>query len=278
MSPRISVLMGVYNREKTVGRAIDSILKQTFEDFEFIICDDASTDGSLKVLYEYAKKDKRIKVLHNGQNIGLAGTLNKCLAYAKGEYVARMDDDDVSQEGRFEKQVSFLDTHTEYVLLGTGRKIFDKQGVWGIESVECEPSVLEVFLRGGFTHPTVMIRRNPLIEVGGYTSLPRTQRCEDFDLWCKLYERGYKGYVIGDVLLEYFEDRNVVSHNTFKKRFGCFITVLLHRRLLHLPWFYDYRAFQSIGRLFIPKFIVTRHKLKSRGGILETKDAVENIR
>ena len=117
--PKISVVMAVYNGERHLREAIDSILNQTFADFEFVIIDDASTDRSGRILQEYAGKDKRIVIIGNETNMGLSKSLNKGIRLTKGEYIARMDADDISFPDRFEKQVKFLDDHNDIGILGT---------------------------------------------------------------------------------------------------------------------------------------------------------------
>ena len=106
--PTVSVIMGIYNCEKTLSDAIDSIINQTYSDWELIMCDDGSTDNTYQIATKYSEKDNRITVIKNDTNSGLAFSLNHCLKYAKGEYVARMDADDISLPNRFEKQVAFL--------------------------------------------------------------------------------------------------------------------------------------------------------------------------
>ena len=128
--PKISVIMGVHNGEKTLPRAIDSILNQTFTDFELIICDDCSTDATIQVIKDYIEKDNRVILIRNESNSGLAASLNNCINISRGEYIARMDDDDISHVDRFEKQNNFLDGHREYAIVGTCRNTFDKGGIW----------------------------------------------------------------------------------------------------------------------------------------------------
>ena len=129
--PRVSVIMSVFNRENCLERSINSILSQTFTDFEFVICDDGSSDNSYEKLLEFAKIDKRIKVIKNTKNEGIAFSLNRCLEVSNGEYIAKMDDDDYSHPSRFEREVEFLDTHPEYSIVGTRRHSFDENGIWG---------------------------------------------------------------------------------------------------------------------------------------------------
>ncbi len=266
--PRVSVIMSVFNREKTVARAIDSILAQTFQDFEFIICDDGSSDNSLQILKEYAQKDLRIVVIQNEKNLGLPASLNRSILLAQSEYVARMDDDDISYPTRLQKQVDFLDSHLEYALVGTGRRTFDEEGVWGIFDGSVERSKKDIFKGKCFTHPTVMIRRSVLLEVGCYTVSSWTLKGQDYDLWCKIYEQGYKGYVLGEILLDYYEKRDFVRNNSLKKRLGSFLVAMKHRRKLRLPFYYDYYAVLRLLRYFVPSFVIRRHMLKSRKGSL----------
>src|SRR6476646_1873373 len=135
--PPISVVMAVYNSEQTAPESIESILQQTFSDFEFIIVDDGSTDSTGEILHAYARLDNRIK-LYTQENLGLIASLNRHCRLAKGRYIARMDADDVSSPDRFEKQFGFLEAHPEIGVLGTwiqdiGRK--DSQGVsWPVPS------------------------------------------------------------------------------------------------------------------------------------------------
>ena len=104
--PKISVLMPVYNCEKFLKKAIDSILNQTFDNFEYIIINDGSTDNTLNIIKSY--KDKRIKIINNSKNLGISRSLNKGIRQAKGEYIARHDSDDISDLNRFKLQLEYL--------------------------------------------------------------------------------------------------------------------------------------------------------------------------
>ena len=120
--PRISVIMPAYNAEKYIREAIDSILAQTYTDFEFIIIDDASTDATASIVESYS--DERIRFFRNEHNMGVANTLNRGLDLAVGEYIARMDSDDISLPERFAKQVEFMDTHTDVIVCGSNAIVF----------------------------------------------------------------------------------------------------------------------------------------------------------
>lgn len=216
--PKVSVIMGVYNGSKGIENAVKSILNQTFTDFEFIICDDGSTDNSFNLIKKLALEDSRIKMLTNKENLKLAGTLNRCLKVAKGEYIARMDDDDLAHPTRFEKQVEFLDENLNYAILGTSRNLYDDDGIWGSHIIEGQRNKNNIFLGETFVHPSVMMRRIPVLEVGGYSESTDIGRTEDYDLWCKLYEKGYKGYNLADILLDYYEGRDSYKKRQYKYR------------------------------------------------------------
>lgn len=126
--PKVTVYMTVYNEERFLDESIRSILNQTLQDFEFIIVDDGSTDGSLRILNKYAEKDKRIKILCNKQNLGQPKSLNRALRIARGEYLARMDADDISLPNRLKIQVDFLEKNKEYFLVGCGEISIDEKG------------------------------------------------------------------------------------------------------------------------------------------------------
>lgn len=252
--------MGVHNGEKTLPRAIDSILSQTFEDFEFIICDDCSTDSSIQIIKKYIEKDDRIVLIENSSNFGLAASLNKCISVSKGEYIARMDDDDISHPERFEKQNKFLDEHPEYSIVGTRRNTFDDEGIWNTYGQGGELTKEDIIKCNIFTHPTVMMRKEALVSVGMYTVSERTMRGQDFDLWCKMYTRGYKGYVLPDILFDYYEDRNKVKEVKARYRLNNYHTHMLWRRKMGLPRKYDVYAYKELIAILIPTTILVVYK------------------
>ena len=221
MKNRISVIMGVYNScPEYLELAIRSILNQSYSDFEFIICDDCSTNKEmLKMLSEYEGIDFRIKILRNSKNSGLAASLNHCLKYATGEYIARMDDDDISHLDRFERQVAFLNQNPDVSIVGTGINFIDDTGnAWG-KTYNVESPTNKSFLYGTpFTHPTVMIRKEAYQAVGGYKSDKHTKRTEDYDMFMRMYAKGYKGYNLQEILFDYRMDRSGYRKQKFKYR------------------------------------------------------------
>lgn len=183
----ISVLMSVYNGERYVREAIESILTQTYRDFEFVIVDDGSTDHTSKILTELSKTDTRIKILTNEQNIGLTASLNKALRHARGIYLARMDADDVALSQRLEEQVTFLKAHPDIGMLGTAYAWIDERGnVIGQRDVLTKPHELHRALirTNPFLHGSIMIRKELLDHVQGYDE--SYKKAQDYDLWLRL--------------------------------------------------------------------------------------------
>ncbi|MDP1417451.1 glycosyltransferase family 2 protein [Peribacillus simplex] len=260
--PKVSVIMGVYNGSKKIETAIKSILNQTFFDFELIICDDGSTDNSIELIENLAAEDKRIKLLKNSRNLGLAPTLNSCLNEARGEYIARMDDDDISHPGRFEKQVTFLNNNLDYAIVGTSRNLYDQNGVWGRSIKEGERTTLDIYLGRTFTHPSVMMRRKAVLDVEGYTTGTETERTEDFDLWCKLYEKGYKGFNLSDVLFDYFEARDSYNKRKYKYRLCEYRLKKQWRKKLNIPIKYAIHAYRPIFVGLLPTKILMKYHEK----------------
>lgn len=211
--PKVSVIMGVYNCKDfdSLNRSVNSIIEQTFSDWEFLICNDGSDNDTLEQLEKIAQKDPRICILSYKGNKGLNHALNKCLSKAQGMYIARQDDDDISKPMRFEKQVHFLDSHPEYMLVGTCADVFNEEGIWGKYLVPEMPTKNDFYWNSPFMHPTIMARKSAYDALNGYRCAKETRRCEDIDLFMRLYAAGMKGYNIQEKLYEYYMDnaRNV---------------------------------------------------------------------
>lgn len=182
--PKVSIILPVFNKEKFLKKAIESILTQTFKNFEFLILDDGSTDNSLKIIKGF--KDKRIKVFSNKKRQGLAKGLNFLIKQAKGEYIARMDGDDISLSDRLKEQVRFLDKYFQIALTGSWVKIIDNKGkVVGefkhpIEYKEIRKIILNY---NPFVHPSVMFRKKIFKKLGGYDE--RLFYSQDYDLFLR---------------------------------------------------------------------------------------------
>lgn len=219
--PKVSVIMGVYNvgDKKFLQEAVNSVLAQSFTDFEFIICDDGSKDSTLDIVYELVNNDSRCKIIKNDKNMGLASTLNKCIEIAKGEYIARMDADDRSLVNRFEKQVEYLERNPDVAVIGTQAYIINNDGIRYKEfKRKRSVSLLDTVKNSNIIHPSSMIRRKVLNEVGNYTVSKLTTRAEDYDLWCKIASKGYKIENLEEFLFEYREDKDSYKKRKYKHR------------------------------------------------------------
>jgi glycosyltransferase involved in cell wall biosynthesis len=211
--PLISVLLPVYNAERYVTEAVESILRQTFGDFELIALDDGSTDGSLANLRRCAESDARMRLISR-PNTGLVDALNELLSNARGEFVARMDADDVARPERFALQLSHLRSHPACVALGTQALFIDPDGCPIFEFMQhfSHEEVERALLRPeiGILHPTVMMRRAAVERVGGYRHGYR--HVEDLDLFLRLAEIGTLAN-LRKVLLDYRVHTGSVSHS-----------------------------------------------------------------
>ena len=156
---RVSIIMATFNCQNTLKKCVDSILNQTYTDWEFIICDDCSTDQTPDILADYARKDSRIIIICNEVNSRLAASLNNCLSVARGEYIARMDADDVCVPHRLGTQVEFLETHKKFACVGSDRIIFDEQGDRGIRKSTEYPDINILRHGAPFAHPTIMMKK-----------------------------------------------------------------------------------------------------------------------
>lgn len=202
--PLISVVLPVYNGRPYLESAVSSILSQHHKDLELIVIDDGSTDDSAAVLESF--DDPRIRFFKQS-NQGLAATLNRGINLARGAYVARQDQDDLSDPKRLESQVAYMEAHTNCVLLGAWAQIMEVDRL--VERFHRHP-IDEAMLRyqllfnNPFVHSSVLLRRSALLQVGGYTTDPERQPPEDYELWSRLSRIGSVAN-IGEVLLTYRE-------------------------------------------------------------------------
>lgn len=211
--PEISVIMGVYNCKNfaLLKKSIESIIDQTYTDWEFIICDDGSTNETRKELETLAQLDPRIRIIGYEKNRGLSSALNECLKYAKGTFIAREDDDDYSDSHRFEKQINFIRSHPEYAIVGTNAAVINQSGEWGQYVVPEKPLKKDFLWNSPFLHPSILIRKSALESVNGYGTSAAVTRVEDYDLFMRLYSKGFAGYNIQEKLYNYWilNDPNV---------------------------------------------------------------------
>lgn len=218
MKPKVSLIMGVYNGSPKLKESIDSILSQTLSDFELIIINDASTDGTQAILEEYQARDARVKIVKNEKNLGLTKSLNRGILASTGGYVARMDNGDISYPTRFGKQVLFLDTHPEYCMVGSFANLTnDKSEVIGQLRY---PSSHEAISRGLirhnlFVHSSVMMRRDALDKVGLYNEDWRY--AQDYELFFRMIQIG-KVANIPEALVSYRISEESITKSKNKKQ------------------------------------------------------------
>lgn len=237
--PRVSVLMGIYNCASTLAEALDSLYAQTFQDFKIILCDDGSIDDTYAVAKSYADKHDNVVLIRNEKNMGLNFTLNHCLEYADTEYCARMDGDDISLPTRFETEVKFLDEYPEYAIVTTPMKYFDEKGVFREGKGGREPKMTEFPKYSPFCHAPCMVRTEAYRAVGGYTVAEKLLREEDYHLWIKMYQKGFRGYTLEEPLYMMRDDRNAAKRRNFKTRKNEAYVKHLAVKMLDLPFYYN---------------------------------------
>lgn len=218
--PLISVILPVYNVERYVAAAIQSVLNQTYRNFELIILNDASTDGSKEIIFSFT--DSRIRYVENERNLMLIKTLNKGVGLAKGKYIARMDADDICVPSRFERQICFLERDQTYIMCGSWAKIIDSDGnkTGRIKRIDSDGLLkVNMLFTTPFVHPTVMIRTDAL-KKNLYSE--EALHCEDMELWSRLaMNESFRFANIPEYLLNYrWHDRNIsVEHSVHQSNF-----------------------------------------------------------
>lgn len=267
----VSIIMGIYNCASTLPEAIDSILAQTFADWQLILCDDGSTDDTYAVAKTYLNKyPEKIILLRNASNMGLNHTLNRCLEAATGKYVARMDGDDISLPTRLEKEAAFLDAHPEYAIVSTPMIFFDETGDWG-QCCSIEKPTKRDFIKYSpvHCHAPCMIRREAYLAVDGYTEEKRMLRFEDVNLWYKLYAKGYTGYNLSEPLYKMRDDQAAAQRRGLKSRMNGVYVTYIGFKLFQFPWYmYGYVALDFLKHLVkgvMPERLYLRFHKKLQG-------------
>jgi glycosyltransferase involved in cell wall biosynthesis len=278
MSPRVTVLMSVYNGEQYLREAIDSILNQTFTDFEFLIIDDSSTDNTNEILHSY--NDPRIRIIRNIENLGLTKSLNIGLGLAEGEYIARMDADDISTSKRFEYQVRYLDENPDIAVVGTGERVIDEKGnVLWISKLPDSHHLVRwgMYFGNCICHPSVMMRRSCVKTVGFYNN--KYVQGQDYDLWIRLLQHYHLANIPDDLLcLRKHQDSISVTHTANQQDNSLHIAEDAYHALLneHIPqtivaylqykdrmksfreYFYSVIILYKIYRTFVQKYPVSK--------------------
>ena len=234
--PKISVIMGIYNCAGTLEEAVGCILAQTVQDWELVMCDDGSTDETFEVAARLQQAyPEKIKLLQNERNRGLNATLNRCLAAAAGDYIARMDGDDRCDPARFEKELSVLESEPQISIVSSDMEFFDESGVWGITTQKEYPMPGDLARGTPFCHAPCMVRKSAFDAVGGYSEGKWLLRVEDYHLWVKMYEAGLRGKNIALPLYQMRDDRSAYNRRKFRFRLNEVYVRYLAVKKLRLP-------------------------------------------
>jgi len=252
--PKVSVIMSVYNGEKYLKEAIDSILEQTFKDFEFVIVDDGSNDNTLKILKEYAKKDMRIKIIKNKKNIGLTKSLNKAIRTAKGKYVARMDADDVSLPERIEEQLTFIENHPEIGAVGCWYYLIDKNNKLikkvrpPVKSYKIKKALLN---SAPIIHPAAMIRKILLEKINYYDE--SFKYSQDRDLLFRILNFCQLG-VVPEFLLKFrYSKQSISLQREIEQKKYCLKAIRKAIKKGIYPKWYYFFTIRHLISIYLPK-------------------------
>lgn len=252
-TPLISVIMGIYNCEATLKESLESIINQSYTNWELIICDDFSTDNSLALAKAYEKKlPGKIMVIKNNENLTLGPTLNKCLSLASGFYIARQDGDDISEATRFEEEIRYLENNKAYALVGSNMISFNEAGNKGVHKMKETPTIIDFYKKGvTFAHATIMMKKEVLLELGGYCEAWYARQAEDYELWSRFFQRGYKGFNLQRNLYYVREDEKAFKRRSSKRRIrGIYLNFKILTRLKAPLW-----SYKTIAKDFIAIFI-----------------------
>ncbi|MCP3761405.1 glycosyltransferase [Domibacillus sp. A3M-37] len=273
-TPKVSVIMGIYNCEDTLKESIESIINQTYKNWELILCDDMSADRTYNIAKSYVcKYPDKIRLIKNDRNSGLAWSLNHCLEYVTGEYIARQDGDDLSVKDRFEIQVKFLEENKEYDLVGSKMISFDESGIKGIRGVPFdEPHICDLSKSTAFCHATIMSRSYVYRELNGYRVNQYTMRCEDVDLWFRFFAKGYRGYNLQEGLYMVRDDLDSYKRRTVKSYIYLMKVNYEGYRLVNMPKKHYIYLLKPILSLITPKFIMKSYHNKKYSNLFKMND------
>lgn len=271
MTLKISVIMAVYNCEKTVYEAVLSIINQTYKNIEIIICDDGSTDNTSEILEKLQCEYSFITVLKNKENEGIAKSENRCLSKAFGDFVAVMDGDDIAVNIRFEEELEFLLNNPQYDFVSGGMQCFNENGVFATMFSKPEPTLSDLYKKGGgFCHSAAMFRAD-VIKSAGYNEDDVFERREDYELWIRLYRLGYRGYNLNRVFHLYRKDDESYNKHRFCDKLRLIKKNMKVQKQLDLPKCCWFDIVKSLIRLFIPNSLYAnihrayiKHRIKDK--------------
>lgn len=266
---KVSIIMGIYNCAETLPAAIESVLAQTYTNWELIMCDDGSKDNTFDIAQIYQREyPDKIILLKNKKNQRLAATLNHCLSKVTGDYVARMDADDENLPQRLELEVSFLNEHPECTCVGSSVIVFSESGCEYERIIKDNPEYTCLIHGAPCAHPTIMMRKEAYDILRGYRSAPETMRAEDIDMWFRFFKEGFTARNIQVPLYRYREAYTDFKKRTLKAAIGTSKVCLTGYRMLHYPIHYYLYALKPIIVALIPKKLMYMYhiSLDSRCG------------
>ena len=269
MQKKVSVIMGIFNCEDTIEDSLNSILNQTYTNWELIMCDDGSSDNTYTLAKKYSDDHSNIILLKNDSNKGLAYSLNKCLKVASGQYIARADADDICLPHRFKTQVNFLDNNDEYQMVGSSAILYDETGRKAIRKTIEKPTKHDLVTSVPFIHPTIMMRKHAYLKLGGYTVAERTRRGQDVDLWFKFYAHGYKAFNIQEPLCKYHESIKDYKKRSFKVRWNGVKTRYIGYKSLGFPKIYYISLLKPLIAGLVPRRIMYFYHKSIKGRSLK---------
>ena len=256
MTPQISIILPAYNAEQYLSVAIESILKQTFYDFEFIIINDGSSDNTENIILSY--KEPRIRYIKNEQNLKLIKTLNKGIDLARGKYIARMDADDYCSSDRLESELQELNDR-ELDVIGCGMNLFDNESVWGNVTYPLDIEKKDFLFNSPISHPTVLGNSQAFKEL--YCEKKYCYRTEDYDFFMDLYSKGYKLGNSQNLFYYFREDDSAASRRKFKYRFNEFaVRFVGYRKLKMLFPLGIFYCFKPLLIALLPKSLYKKFK------------------
>jgi len=263
---KVSIVMSAYNCEPFLERALESLINQSYQEFELILFDDASTDSTKTIVQNFALKDDRIIALFNDINKGLTANLNKAIALAKGEYIARMDADDIALRSRIGKQVRFLDDHPKIDLVGSAAFDINEYGeeIQLRKSPKLHDDIIALLPKANpITHSTVMFRKKSFASIGYYNEAYRTT--QDYEMWFRAAGKGLKFHNLQEILLKYRIDNNYHKRKSLKYRlYDCKLRLQGFKHI-NLPYYRYYYALIPIILGLLPyKLYVSIKKLDPR--------------
>lgn len=267
IEPLVSVIMGVrYRREdlSLLERSVQSILDQTLGNFEFLICEWDSTEEAKARIERFAAEDKRIRMIEGNGADTLAAKLNRCLKQAKGQYIARMDDDDYSAPERFEKQIRFLQQKTGCAFVGSWVRECDGD-TEAVRHLPEWPTLEDFRITLPFVHPALMFQKSRIQQAGGYSENVFQIGCDDYDLLFRMYVQGCCGANIPEVLLNYSVENSQLNRKPYHVFFHEFCTRISCYKMAGLLPMWWIWAVKPLFVGIVPRRLLYRIKHSRRG-------------